>query len=87
MRGSQPNIRPIYFEVTFKGPRHQSKAALSAGRVVFRGSGQVLGTCMERKMLLPHTNLPVMDEIAGVSMASLGVCFHSMKTMGRRVPR
>ena len=51
------------------------------------GSGQVLWTYKykERKTLSPSMSLPVMGEIAGVNMASLGGYLHSMKTRARRV--
>ena len=44
------------------------------------GSGQVLWTCTGRnKTLPPSTSLPVMGEIVGVSIASLGGYLHSSK--------
>ena len=45
-----------------------------------------LWTCMGRnKTLLPITSLPVIGEIAGVNMASLGMYLHSTKTRARWV--
>ena len=38
---------------------------------------------MGRKMLLPSMSLPVMGEIAGVNMASLGEYLRSTKTRAR----
>ena len=48
------------------------------------GSGQVLWTCTGRnKTLLLSTSLPVMGEIVGLNMASLGGYLHSSKTRAR----
>ena len=47
------------------------------------GSGQVLWTYTGKKTLPPSTSLRVMDEIAGVNKASLGVYLHSTKTRAR----
>ena len=50
------------------------------------GSGQVLWTCTGRnEMFLPSMSLPVMGEIAGVNIASLGGCLHSLKNRDRWV--
>ena len=49
-----------------------------------QGSGLVLWTYTGRKTLLPSTSLPVMGEIAGVNMTSLGGYLHSTKTRARR---
>ena len=52
------------------------------------GSGQVLWPCTRRnKMLPPSISLPVTGEIAGVNMASLGGCLHSLRTSARWVER
>ena len=48
-----------------------------------QGSGQVLWTYTER-MMLPSTSLPVMGEITGVIMASLGGYLYSAKTRARK---
>ena len=50
-----------------------------------QGSGPVLWTYTGRKTLLPFTRLPVMGEIAGVNMASVGGYLHNTKTRARWV--
>ena len=70
----------LWREVRLSIPAYAMQALL----VNFFVSGQVPWTCMGRNnVLLPTVSLPVMGEIVGVNMASLGGYLHSSKARAR----